>query len=316
MNNGVCSPEGIKSLKESGTCLSRDALIRLANAWNKSHPDKKIRNISTKSKRILWKDINTKMHPVCGTGVEAEVCWVNSLKEGGKDIKDRFIPEMPSEWKKDNHTWLSNWDIENVMNQYKNEKSYHYEFLGVFPIDFGLEDEFGTCLYKEMCTVDLVKLRKKGIQYLGAIFNLDKHNQSGSHWTSLFITIDDTLPSYGAYYSDSVGREPPNEIKAFMAQLAAQAKVGGKYTFQQNYNKIRQQYGNTECGMFSMAYQIRWLELLKKNENTVFEKIVKRKMKDEDVHALRYALFRQNKAEIPIQKKRVQEAKKLLLTSS
>lgn len=314
--DGVCSPQGIKSLKESGTCLSRESLIRLANAWNKSHPDKKISHVATKTKKALWKDINIRMHPVCGKGVDAEACWVDSLKAGGKDIKDRFMPEMPLEWKKDSHTWLTNWDIENVMNQYKDEKSYHYEFLGVFPIDFGLEDAFGTCLYKEMCTVDLAKLRKKGIQYMGAIFNLDKHNQGGSHWTSLFITIDNTLPSYGAYYSDSVGREPPNEIKAFMGQLAAQAKVD-KYPFQQTYNKLRQQYGNTECGMFSMAYQIRWLELLKKHPNTIFEKIVKRKMKDDDVHALRYALFRQGtKSEAPIHKKRVQEAKKLLFASN
>jgi hypothetical protein len=69
-----------------------------------------------------------------------------------------------------------------------------YQFLGVYPIDFEGKDEFGECLFKEMCSLNIVKLYEKGIRYIGLITNLDKHNQSGSHWTSLFVCIDPSKP--------------------------------------------------------------------------------------------------------------------------
>jgi hypothetical protein len=309
MEGEYCSPQGIKLFKETGTCFTREALVRMVQAWNQTHPDQPIKNVAKKTKKILWKELNHRMYPLCGK--DTAVCWVNQLNVSNRpDVEASLRPEMPKEWYKNSHTWLTNWDIENVMNQYQDEKSYNYQFLGVFPIDFGSTDLFGKCLYQEMCSVNMAKLRKRGIQYLGAVFNLDRHDQGGSHWMSLFIVIDESLPSYGAYYSDSVGREPPTEIHHFMHQLSQQ----GGSKFQLGHNKIRQQYGNSECGMFSMAYQIRWLEQLKKNSKTTFKDIIARKMHDDDVNALRFALFRpsNSRAEIPVAKKTIQGAKKII----
>jgi hypothetical protein len=105
---------------------------------------------------------------------------------------------------------------------------------------------------------------------------------------------------FGAYYYDSVSRSPPNEIAVFMKKLESQANIIAKKTnntkavFYLDYNEKRHQYGNTECGVFSMAYQIRWLDNLKKNPNIKFEQIEKFKTNDAKIHKLRNSLFRPN----------------------
>ena len=60
--------------------------------------------------------------------------------------KTELRPEMPAQWYKNPIEWLSNYDIDDVMVQYNNEKKYCYSFLGVFPIDFSEEDKFGRCV--------------------------------------------------------------------------------------------------------------------------------------------------------------------------
>ena len=69
---------------------------------------------------------------------------------------------------------------------------------------------------------------------------------------------------------------------------------GSTREFRIDYNEIKHQYGNSECGVFSMAYQIRWLDKLKKNPNITFEQIEKIKTNDAKIHKLRNVLFRPN----------------------
>lgn len=290
-----CSPKQQPTYAKDKTCFSKEALLRLVQVWNKAHPDRPIR--LTLSKRKMWQELNMRMRPMCGDGQEA--CWVDRLEGGepSKEVADSLRPVQPKEWKQKPYTWLSNYDIEDVMEQYdfSFDPSYKYKFLGVFPIDFEAKTMFGKCLFQEFCGLDIAKIRRKGIKYMGMVTNLDKHDQDGSHWTSLFLNMDTASPSFGVYYYDSVANAPPSEVMRFMKSLREQATqlpgAEGK-SFQLKWNRVRHQYKDTECGMFSMVYQIRWLTHLRDKTSTTFEEIVRVPLSDEDVHKFRNKLFR------------------------
>jgi hypothetical protein len=167
-------------------------------------------------------------------------------------------PKQPDEWESDPDAWLDSNNIKDVMKQY--ELLYpEFLFLGPYPIDFASPDtddiEGGgkgekKCLINEMCTLDLDKKELEGKKYIGIIFNLDRHDQGGSHWVAAFINI----PKDFCYYFDSYGREPPIQIYKFMQWLTLQEpkmKLG--------WNGVHFQRSNTECGMFSMYFIDRML---------------------------------------------------------
>jgi hypothetical protein len=304
-----CSPIGKDNYEKDKTCFSKSALIRLIQIWNHEHPENKIKKISggtELSKKELLKELNAKMENHC-KGKDKDTCWVDTLSGAKKDdeIGGYVLPEKPATWYKKPYEWLTNYDIEKVMNQYEDDEDLKYKFLGVYPIDFASTDNFGRCLFKEMCSLNIVNLYKEGYRYIGLITNLDKHDQSGSHWTSLFACIDPTKKCFGAYYYDSATGTPPPEIKAFMDKLKSQAALIAKLThsnteFKTDYNENRHQYGHSECGLFSMGYQLRWLDKLKKYPNITFAQIEKVKINDMKIHKLRNILYRPNRAiEVP-----------------
>jgi hypothetical protein len=60
-----------------------------------------------------------------------------------------------------------------------------------------------------------------------------------------------------------------------------------------NYNKKQHQFKNTECGMFSIIYQLRWLNKLYKNKNTNFSEIINSSLlNDKNVNHMRKSLYR------------------------
>lgn len=256
--------------KKNPRVFSKSSLIKLIQAWNKYKPDKIVFK-KTDSLVKLSDALNEKIKPICDD--KQYWCWTGALNKIAKDTKTKEIikmiadhelrPEMPKEWMKNPIEWLSNYDIEDVMMQYSNDKKYKYAFLGVFPIDFSEEDKFGRCLYSHVCSLNVKKYINKGIKHLGLITNLDKHNQSGSHWTSTFIIIDPKNKSYGAHYYDSNARPIPLYVKKFIYSIKRQMQeIYPNTKFRITYNNKQHQKKNTECGMFSMIFQIRWLNLL------------------------------------------------------
>lgn len=166
--------------------------------------------------------------------------------------KQYLRPKQPDEWKSDPDMWLDSNNIRDVMKQY--ESAYKdFIFLGPVPIDFASPDEEShttECIIKEMCDLDLNKKELEGKKYIGIIFNLDKHDESGSHWVAAFINI----PKNFCYYFDSYGVEPPPQIYKFMQWLTIQEpemKLG--------WNGVHFQRSNSECGMFSMYFIDRML---------------------------------------------------------
>jgi hypothetical protein len=229
-------------------------------------------------------------------GLVAVWPWVGRVLP---EVKKRLKPAKPLKWYEKPNTWLSNYDIEAVMRQYEDDASNFYKFLGVFSIDFATQDSFGRCVVNEVCSLDILKhykpTSKKPVKFVGLITNLDKHDEPGSHWTSLFVCVDPTLPCYGAYYYDSTSNEPPSDMKQFMKRLREQALTAyPTKKFREAYNNKQDQYGNNECGMFSMIYQIRWLAALKANPNLVFEDVLRTKITDKQMNELRDVLYRPN----------------------
>lgn len=295
-----CSPSGNDMYKKHKTCFSKTALVRLADVWNQTNPMNKIRSYKNMNKSRLWGELNKKMADVCGANAAGkEACWSDNLygTRPHAEVAKSLRPLSPSEWSKDKYTWLTNIDIEKVMEQYDWDvnKSYSYKFIGVFPIDFQVKTIFGRCLFEEFCSLDITKLYSKGIKYVGMITNLDKHTQSGSHWTSLFMCIDPKVPAFGAYYYDSVASVPPKEISEFVEMVKKQVATYNKWgkEFQVKYNKMQHQRGNTECGVFSIDYQIRWITALQNNINTKFEDVTNiPKLTDSYIHKFRDVYFR------------------------
>ena len=89
------------------------------------------------------------------------------------------------------------------------------------------------------------------------VFNLDKHDQPGSHWVSLYVDLNPKNPFL--FYFDSTGRDSPKEIKVLEKKIIKQGKQNGLVI--QKYSNLgtEHQEGNTECGMYSLFFLITML---------------------------------------------------------
>ena len=251
------------------TCFDKKSLHKIASLWNKNNPSDKI-NI-TKNNSELWKQINRKMSGKC----KSETCW---LKQDF--IKSFFKPKIPKTWIKEKNTWLTTTDIENVIFQY--EKAIKdFKFLGVVPIDFDYEYSVGKCIVDEICKLDIKKLKRKKINRIGIVFNLDAHDEPGSHWVALY---SDFIKGE-VYYYDSYGIFPPEEVKILMERMSIQGiKIKGE-PFKLYYNDIRHQYKNSECGVYSMNFIIEFLN----GKN--FKGIIENRVSDDNMNKKRFLYY-------------------------
>ena len=138
------------------------------------------------------------------------------------------------------------------MNQYQEAYPW-FRFLGVFPIDFSAPDPYKQnegpkCLYKETCDLNLKEEYAKGTRGIGMIFNLDPHFKGGSHWVSLYIDLHNIKKPFVGYF-DSYGYKVPPLIARLMRSFKLQIN-----TCKLGYNARKFQYGDSECGMFSMYF--------------------------------------------------------------
>jgi hypothetical protein len=245
-----CSPE---NNKKEYTCYSDEDLYKLRDMWNQRHPD---RQIQTENTKLIWNQLKTYYATTCNK----ESCWVRQMTKNTKlekELLDAFAPESPEDWKKNPNEWLSSIDILKVMNQY--EKKYKcFDFLGPSPIDYDTHKLYGDCVWDELCHFNLYEHIKKGHTKIGIIFNLDPHYKGGSHWVSLFINIKNKT----IFFFDSAGEKVPSQIKKFADTVIKQGKELSTpiyFKFDQNY-PVEHQYGNTECGVYSIFFIIHMLE--------------------------------------------------------
>ena len=243
-----CSPlvKGATPIAE--TCFPNKTLIRLRDAYNKHHPDDPIRG---RGPREVWIGLKDKL-----TDCDKEDCWLSQLPENERKYLDKkvFAPDQPPEWKKNKNEWLSNYDIFDVLFQYE-EKYKNFVQMGPTAIDFDAKPNGTKCVTEEICKISLRELIGKGINKVGIVFNLDKHDEPGSHWTSMFIDFKANI----IFYFDSAANETPPEIVELKDRIIKQGKeVGHKFKFYQNY-PYNHQNTNTECGMYSLFFIITML---------------------------------------------------------
>jgi hypothetical protein len=244
-----CSPM-VGKLKVGDSCYTPKILMTIRDEYNKEHTPSEQIHESDPAK--LWTILNQRL-----VHCEKEDCWLNQIKDSQLRKRiDRYIfaPDKPYEWKKNPNEWLTNYDILNVLEQYE-ETHKHFEFIGPSPIDF---DKIVNrkCVYNELCGFQLSEHMKNGKTVIGVIFNLSPHTSGGSHWVSLFIDTKAKL----IFYFDSAGARIPKQIKRFVNRVQSQAmQVANRpYTFEENCPK-EHQFGNTECGVYSLFFIITML---------------------------------------------------------
>ena len=228
-----------------------------------------------------------------------EMCWSSLPFIKNKTfLLKRFKPFKPNSWLKNNRTWLSTPDIENVLEQYE-QKHFDFKFLGVSPVDWNYKFSDSTCVTEDLCNLDLLKLYNNGVKKVGIIFNLDKHNDTGSHWVALFSDLIERE----VYYYDSYGYRPPYNIRQLMSNISNRGKnipildikkdISNKgicldncnnldnTLFSTYYNDIRHQYKNSECGVYSMHFIISFLE------GKTFIEIINNIINDDNINKFR-----------------------------
>jgi len=253
-----CSPMVAGKTAIKSSCLTPNILQKIKEEYNKDHLENPI--VKTEPTE-LWYELHERLN-----SCDKEECWLNEIKdrELRKNIKDEiFAPKQPPEWKKNRNEWLSNYDILDVIRQY--EKTYPcFKFIGPSFIDFDAPLD-KTCVTEELCYFNLKNYIDNKITKIGVIFNLDKHNQSGSHWVSLFIDLKEKF----IFYFDSAGSPIPKEIETLVKRIEEQANnISIRFKFYQNH-PLEHQYGNTECGMYSLFFIITMLT--NRSENKKFK---------------------------------------------
>ena len=247
-----CSPKPKGEMNEF-SCYTNKSLYKLRDLWNARHPDVKIKTSSPKEIHLL---ISEKLSGVCNK----ESCWLKQKDKFGileSDLADSFAPESPNEWKKNPNEWLSSVDIMDVMKQY--ESAYKcFDFIGPSPIDFDTKKLYGDCVWDELCNFSVEQQIKNGKTKIGIIFNTDPHNKPGQHWISMFINIKKKQ----IFFFDSTGDSPSPEIMKLVERIKKQGlELDKKIIFKYNSNEgVEHQYGNTECGVYSLFFIVHMLE--------------------------------------------------------
>jgi hypothetical protein len=253
INKMNCSPIVKGKTVNSETCYTPSILMKIRNAYNKGKP--RDQRILSKDPNTVWTELRARL-----TQCSAEDCWLKQIKNPSvqSHLDDLiFAPDKPPEWAKNPREWLSNFDIANVLKQYQ---ITHREFklLGPSSIDYDAKpsEENGRCVWPELCRLSLRDLIAHGKRKLGIVFNLDKHDEPGSHWVSMFVDIDNSL----IFYYDSARNPTPPEITRLKNEIKKQgAALQPPIHFKYITNKHPHQRTNTECGMYSIFFIVTML---------------------------------------------------------
>ena len=235
------------------TCYSKDILLQMIKAYNQHFTDDKI-SVGGKgeiSKQELWNILNEKLKGRCSN----EVCWIYQpfVKKLPEDVQEEieeftFKPERPFNKKQGyKGVWLSNEDIEKVMQQY--ERIYpDFKFLGPFPIDY---EEYKS--HYKFSPNTPVKYLSGGKNYdrIGMIFNTGTLRSGGQHWVAMFIDL--TVNPYSIEFFDSAGNPPQNAIKKVITEVKDWCQDKCKNT-NEYVKQLRHQRGNSECGVYCLWF--------------------------------------------------------------
>jgi hypothetical protein len=276
---------------KDGSCIQLDVLLELVNAYNEEDVNAKKINLSnsmntlnpSKYKKYLVKKLKNRLSDIC----DNQNCWIKQKfvlrmkKEARDQLKKNTLRPMGPNGK---DVWLDTYNINNVLKQYE-YKYNDFKSLGAVPVDFDELPAYG------IDKLNFKKLHEKGINRIGIVFNLDDHTQGGSHWVAGYTD----LKKGDVYFFDSYGMRPVPRINAFLKRAAnfcktqcSRVNVGHNSQICETNklnNKVRHQYGGSECGVYSINFILRLL----KGES--FEFITNNKTSDDDVNKCRDVYF-------------------------
>jgi len=244
-----CHPAAKGQTPVKDSCFTVESLNKIKAAYNKHHPDKLI---TISDPHLLWLELKNRF-----SNCAKEDCWLEQIHDAElkKHIDElSFAPDHPKEWLKNPDEWLSNYDILEVLEQYQ-AKHKEFKFIGPTPMDFDTRPhkKDGKCVWEELCNFSMERL-STNIKKIGVVFNLDKHNEPGSHWVSLFVDLDEHF----IFYLDSAGDDITPEVQTLVNRIREQWKKkesSVKIRFYKNH-PFEHQKGNTECGMYSLFFII------------------------------------------------------------
>jgi len=276
-----CAPAKIF---ENGSCLKLPILIELVKAYNNNSTDKiKIDDTGkymmlkpNKYKKYLIYQLKTKIGSKCST----QKCWLT--QDFTKHLNTVIKKELENTWRPEspqgNFTWLTTTHIDSALNQYK-EKYNDFHFFGAVPMDFNELSYYKS----KISDYDFIENYNKGIKKYGIVFNLDNHDQGGSHWTSMFIDLE----KKHIFYFDSCANRPEERVRKFVRTVARNIKSIHKDTkdLKVDYNKVVHQNGDTECGVYSINFIVKMLK------HGDFYKISNTPISDEKINVCRKVYF-------------------------
>jgi hypothetical protein len=288
-----CSPAVKGKTPVAESCFTPDVLEQIKEAYNKHHETSPIHTTDPKH---IWTELKNKL-----STCQKEDCWLDEIKDAGTREKlDEYIfaPDKPKEWEKNKSTWLSNYDIFEVLRQYQISHK-HFKVIGPTPIDFDSrpKDMNEQCVWEELCNFSLERQLQQKKTKLGIVFNLDKHDQGGSHWVSMFVDIDNRF----IFYFDSAGEKIKPEIDELQMRIRKQAKDAGiSLKFYENH-PFEHQMGENECGMYSLFFIITMLTgqiedpgkptKIFKNHNAIIRMFKKQQILDRYMNKYRNIFF-------------------------
>jgi len=281
-----CSPN--INTSDHFTCFSQEELVSIADAFNKyikkydkhnNHSKHNKNNLNlinlneNNTKQNLWNEIYNRLKNVC----KYEYCWidlkfVDSISDKNLRKKIKFFTFKPK-MTMYQYSWLSTNDINYVLKQYE-KLDKNFKFVGALPSDF----------YKIIPKKMLKDIYKDILNYsrIGFVFNLDKHNQSGSHWVALYIDHN----SKTIEYFDSLGNTPNKYILKFIESINVKISEKYNYNFKILINNITHQLENSECGIYSIYYIIHRLF------GDSFDELSTFIIRDEKMNKFRNQIFR------------------------
>ncbi len=259
------------------TCLTKEVLMQIKTDFNKDHPTSPI--LSDRP-ILIWRELKSR---ILNDECNDDRCLLKEIDDPQKRhaaLKNLFAPEHPPSWLKNPVEWLSNEDIDKVMAQYE-QTFKDFKYLGTTSRDYDFKFSDGSCVEDQLCKMNLEQLIKSGKQRFAAVFNLDTHDQSGSHWVSFFVDVPHKL----IVFFDSAKGGVPKEIERLRDAFIAQGKQTGiEFVFKTNTSDHQQ--GNTECGVYSIYFIV---EMLRSVSNV--EKFMNGNITDKEMEEQRYKFF-------------------------
>jgi hypothetical protein len=291
-----CAPS--KKYKD-GSCFTTDSLKKIISNYNK----KTNQNININLPRT---ELVKKITDILKNKCDDQACWLRQEIVSNIDDNEILNNTLRPEGPKGKYQWLSTLDIDKVMVQYHSVYK-DFIFFGAVPYDF---EDVGVL---ELKIPELFNdMMKKGKTRFGMVINLDSHNMSGSHWVGLYADFNKGQ----VYFFDSVGKKPRKKIKKFINGIVKYMynrkfpnkklninnvlkslnnnNLNNEYianlkNFDIQYNKVQQQYKDTECGVYSINFIIRLLD------GETFNQISHNITKDDSMNENRKVYFRNAK---------------------